>query len=118
MARINPLMSVTAEQPEVSVIVPARNEAAILAGCLRSLVGQAGLSYEIIVVDDGSTDRTRDIAAGFAIKVITADPLPDGWSGKCKSCWSGSKVPRGKWLLFTDADTKHSANAIAQALDQ
>ena len=115
---MTPPISVSAEQLEVSVIVPARNEEANLANCLGSLAGQPGLGYEIIVVDDNSTDRTRDIAAGFAIKVITADPLPDGWSGKCNACWSGAKVAKGKWLLFTDADTKHSAISIEQGLDE
>ncbi|HEY4900662.1 MAG TPA: glycosyltransferase [Terriglobales bacterium] len=109
-------MSVAPEQPEVSVIVPARNEEANLAECLRSLVGHAGPSYEIIVVDDHSTDRTRQIAEGFPVTVISADPLPDGWSGKCNACWSGAKAAKGKWLLFTDADTKHSGDSIEQGL--
>jgi cellulose synthase/poly-beta-1,6-N-acetylglucosamine synthase-like glycosyltransferase len=109
-------MSVLPEQPEVSVIVPARNEEANLADCLRSLVGQPGLSYEIILVDDHSSDRTREIANGFPVQVINADPLPEGWSGKCNACWSGSKVAKGKWLLFTDADTRHKHDSIAQGL--
>src|ERR1019366_9814913 len=115
---MTPPISVSAEQPEVSVIVPARNEEANLANCLGSLAGQPGPGYEIIVVDDHSTDRTRLIAQGFPATVITAEPLPDGWSGKCNACWSGVRVAKGKWLLFTDADTKHSANSIAQALDE
>ena len=109
-------MSVSPEQPEVSVIVPARNEEANLADCLRSLSSQPGPDYEIIVVDDHSTDRTQAIADGFPVTVIAADPLPDGWSGKCNACWSGSKIAKGKWLLFTDADTRHSANSIEQGL--
>jgi len=55
----------------VSVIVPARNEEASLGSCLQSLVEQTGVKMEIIVVDDGSTDRTRKIAESFAgVKVI------------------------------------------------
>ena len=115
---MTPPISVSAEQPEVSVIVPARNEEANLANCLGSLAGQPGPSYEIIVVDDHSTDRTRGIAQEFPVAVITADPLPDGWSGKCNACWSGVRVAKGKWLLFTDADTRHSANSIEQGLDE
>jgi glycosyltransferase involved in cell wall biosynthesis len=109
-------MSASPEQPELSVIVPARNEEANLANCLDSLVGQSGPSYEIIVVDDHSSDRTREIAKSFPVSVITADPLPDRWSGKCNACWSGAKIAKGKWLLFTDADTRHSPDSIAQGL--
>ena len=98
--------------PEVSVIVPARNEEACLADCLHSLVQQAGASFEVIVVDDHSTDATRAIAESFPVRVIPADPLPLGWSGKCNAAWSGARVAKGKWLLFTDADTKHAADSI------
>jgi len=136
-------------QPGVSVIVPARNEEAVLGRCIQSLVGQrgpqpswpgrgpstpvssasaddtsaqddnrgkTGVSCEIIVVDDHSTDRTREIAEGFPVKVVEADALPDGWSGKCNACWTGAKAAKGKWLLFTDADTQHQADSIAQGL--
>ena len=104
--------------PEVSVIVPARNEEACLADCLRSLAGQDGPSYEVIVVDDQSTDATHSIAESFPVRVISADPLPPGWSGKCNAVWSGAKAARGKWLLFTDADTKHSPHSISAGLSE
>src|SRR5271166_5643527 len=104
--------------PEVSVIVPARNEEACLADCLRTLVGQADPTYEIIVVDDHSTDGTRTIAESFPVRVIAADPLPEGWTGKCNAAWSGAKVAKGQWLLFTDADTKHAPNSIASGLQE
>jgi len=104
--------------PEVSVIVPARNEEASLADCLRTLGEQAGAGYEIIVVDDGSTDGTRAIAEGFSVRVIATDPLPEGWTGKCNAVWSGAKVAQGQWLLFTDADTKHAPNSIASGLQE
>ena len=99
-------------QPEVSVIVPARNEEANLADCLQTLVGQEDITYEVIVVDDHSDDRTRAIAETFPVRIISADPLPEGWSGKCNAAWDGAKVAKGKWLLFTDADTKHSSSSI------
>lgn len=98
------------------MIIPARNEAACLGDCLRSLVAQAGVSYEIIVVDDHSADATREIAASFPVQVIAADPLPAGWSGKCNAAWSGARIAKGKWLLFTDADTKHSSTSIATGI--
>jgi hypothetical protein len=105
-------------QPQVSVIVPARNEGACLAACLESLVGQRGVEYEVIVVDDHSTDRTREIAERFPVRVISADPLPDGWTGKCNAVWTGAKAAKGKWLLFTDADTRHASNSIGSGLHE
>jgi cellulose synthase/poly-beta-1,6-N-acetylglucosamine synthase-like glycosyltransferase len=106
------------DAPTVSVIVPARNEEACLADCLRSLVGQSSPRYEVIVVDDHSTDGTRAIAGSFTVRVIEADPLRPGWSGKCNAVGSGAKVARGKWLLFTDADTKHEPDSIARGLQE
>jgi glycosyltransferase involved in cell wall biosynthesis len=106
-------MDASRDNPLVSVIVPARNEEACLADCLRSLVGQTGVAYEAIVVDDDSSDATRAVAGSFPVRVIAADPLPPGWSGKCNAAWSGARSAKGKWLLFTDADTKHAPESIA-----
>jgi len=103
--------------PEVSIIVPARNEEASLADCLQSLVGQTGVAHEIIVVDDGSTDGTREIAESFAgVRVISPGPLPEGWTGKNNAVVAGAEVARGDWLLFTDADTVHLPGSLARAL--
>src|SRR5438309_7584036 len=98
------------ERPAVSVIIPARNEEACLADCLQSLVAQTGIAFEIIVVDDHSTDRTLQIAASFPqeqVRVIEAPPLPEGWTGKNNAVTAGARQARGQWFLFTDADTVH-----------
>jgi glycosyltransferase involved in cell wall biosynthesis len=98
----------------VSVIVPARNDEASLEACLESLVAQTGVSFEIIVVDDGSTDRTRQIAQSFSgVSVVDPQPLPSGWSGKNNALVAGAKEARGRWLLFTDSDTVHRAGSLA-----
>src|SRR5438045_1901854 len=113
----------------VSVIVPARNEEACLALCLESLVAQTGIDFEIIVVDDASTDRTAEIARSFLsgrveatlqaltesldfgaadaparhpFTVISAPALPDNWTGKNNAISAGAKIAKAKWLLFTD----------------
>ena len=106
-----------AKRPLVSVIVPARNEEACLGRCLRSLVGQQGVALEIIVVDDESTDRTREIAQSFpGVRVVDAGPMPTGWTGKNNAVWTGAKQARGTWLLFTDADTVHLPGSLARSV--
>lgn len=161
--------------PVVSIIVPARNEEACLSSCLESLVAQTGIDFEIIVVDDASTDRTPEIARSFEIKegpapgkgttssraehhgntingtaesralpepqaphggdarsstihagadalvrpdlhVIPAGPLPENWTGKSNAIAAGAKVAKGRWLLFTDADTVHKPGSLARAV--
>jgi glycosyltransferase involved in cell wall biosynthesis len=101
----------------VSVIVPARNEEACLGACLQSLIGQTGVSFEILVVDDASTDRTREIAQSFpGVRMVTPPPLMGSWTGKNNAVTAGAKEARGSWLLFTDADTVHLPGSLARAL--
>ena len=101
----------------MSVIVPARNEEACLGACLDSLLAQTGVDFEIIVVDDHSTDGTRTIAASRSgMRVIEAGPLGEGCSGKCNAAQSGADVAGGEWLLFTDADTVHLPGSLERSL--
>src|SRR5215467_8607429 len=103
--------------PQVSVIIPARNEEASLGTCLESSVSQSGVNFEIIVVNDHSTDRTREIAASFpSVRVIEAGPLPSGWTGKNNAVATGAREAQGEWLLFTDADTVHLPGSLQRAL--
>lgn len=103
----------------VSIIVPARNEELRLGACLKSLTGQAGVKFEIIVVDDGSSDRTREIALSFPeVRVISAGRLPQGWTGKNNAVATGARHARGPWLLFTDADTVHLPYSLLRSLGE
>src|ERR1019366_7261604 len=120
-----PAMETAPQRPTVSVIIPARNEEACLGDCLQSLVAQAGVAFEIIVVDDHSTDRTREIASSFSnspgqarVRIIEAGPLPAGWTGKNNAVTAGAKVARGEWLLFTDADTVHLPGSLARSIEE
>jgi len=110
---------------DLTVVVPARNEQDCLADCLRSLTSQSdsvfqlGVDWELIVVDDQSTDRTREIALSFpGVTVISSRPLEDGWTGKNNACWTGAQNARGRWLLFTDADTVHEPGNLHRALHE
>src|SRR5260221_748 len=120
MTAIEPALTKTIPQAlTVSVIVPARNEEACLADCLQSLTTQSGVAFEIFVVDDHSTDRTREIAASFAgVRILEAAPLPDGWTGKNNAVTTGAGAAGGEWLLFTDADTVHLPGSLAAALKE
>jgi glycosyltransferase involved in cell wall biosynthesis len=110
---------VPALEPVISVIVPARNEEANLPRCLASLVSQEGISFEIIVVDDGSTDGTHAIAETFpGVRVIEPGPLAPGWTGKNNAVTAGARQAKGKWLLFTDADTVHKPGSLARAVQE
>ncbi len=103
--------------PEVSVIIPARNEEVCLGVCLESLVAQMGVGFEIIVVDDFSTDRTPKVAKSFKnVRVIQPPPLPSGWTGKNNALVTGAALALGDWLLFTDADTVHAPGSLARSV--
>lgn len=100
----------------VSIIIPARNEEDRLPVLLRSINGQSVRPVEVIVVDDGSTDRTAFVARELGATVITSQPLPDGWRGKTWACHQGVQAARGELLLFLDADTWFAAEGLSKIL--
>jgi len=108
--------------PLVSVLVPARNEALNIERCVRSLLMQDYAAFEILVLDDGSTDATPQLLqtlfdeSGGRLRVLQGEPLPDGWHGKAWACLQLSRQAKGDLLLFTDADTKHEPDALRRSV--
>jgi len=104
--------------PFVSVLVPARNEERNIAKCLKSLLGQDYPHYEVIVLDDSSSDATLDIARSFGandrrLRHLEGKSLPMGWTGKSFACHQLSQEAKGELLLFVDADTEHTPHSIS-----
>lgn len=109
------------DAPLLSVIVPARNEAANIDRCVRSILRSTYPALDVIVVDDHSTDATaalaREAAAGDArLRVVPAPDLPQGWLGKQWACAHGSSLARGAILCFTDADTVHAPDLHSRSV--
>ena len=109
------------EKPRVSVILPARNEEKFIEKCLNSLLNQDYDNYEIITINDSSTDSTGNIIKEYSKKFpkiisVDAKPKPDGWIGKNWACIEGYKKASGDLLLFTDADTTHTGSVISLAV--
>lgn len=107
--------------PTVSVIIPARNEAAALERVVRSILASTYPGLELLVVDDRSTDETAAIGERIAatdprLRIVRGEPLPDGWYGKPWACFQGYRAARGELLLFTDADTVHEPELLARAV--
>ena len=111
------------EGPLVSVLVPARNEEASIAECLESLMRQNYRSCEIIVLDDGSTDRTPEILRDLEkhsdrLRVIRGRDKPEEWKGKAFAVQQLAEAAQGEYLYMADADTKHGPDAVSWAVSR
>src|ERR687887_18226 len=112
--------------PKVSVILPARNEEKYIAKCLDSLINQSYPNFEIVAINDSSSDRTDEIIQRYhtlnskVVVAINAEPKPEAgqerWTGKNWACYQGYLNSTGEILLFTDADTVHSRYAMSLAV--
>jgi chlorobactene glucosyltransferase len=107
--------------PLVSIMIPARNEAENIKMCISSLLKQDYANIEILVLDDNSTDGTSLIVKRISekdgrVKLITGKPLKEGWIGKSYACHQLAKHAKGKYFLFTDADTLHFKNAVSSTV--
>jgi chlorobactene glucosyltransferase len=107
--------------PLVSVVIPARNESETIAAVVRSILTSSYGAFELLVVDDRSTDDTAAIVERLAagnprVRLLRGEPLPDGWYGKPWACAQGARAGAGELLLFTDADTRHEPELLGRAV--
>jgi glycosyltransferase involved in cell wall biosynthesis len=112
-----------AGNPRVSIIVPACDEAADIEATLAHLLALEYDNYEIIAVNDRSTDRTGEIMEKVAVtappgrlQIIHITELPAAWMGKPHAMWSASNMAHADWLLFTDGDVLFKPDALRRAL--
>ncbi len=109
------------QKPFISIVVPMRNEEPNLGRCLEGLLNQDYKNYEIIAVDDRSTDNTlallKEIARNHKrLSVIEGGELPEGWIGKNFAIKQGVLRARGEYLLFIDADTRAEPELLSSSL--
>ena len=110
------------KHPMVSIILPCRNEEKYIGKCLDSLLVQDYPNYEIVVINDSSSDKTGDIIKRYSLihnKIIYVDaqPKPEGWTGKNWACYQGYLQAKGDLFLFTDADSIHAAPTMSLAIN-
>ncbi|MHB8086480.1 MAG: glycosyltransferase family 2 protein, partial [Dehalococcoidia bacterium] len=108
--------------PLVSVLIPARNEENNIANCLASILKQDYPNFEVLVLDDNSTDRTYEIANKIAetdprVRLYAGKPLPADWAGKPYACYQIAQHAKGDWFLFVDADTICESHMIRGTLE-
>lgn len=113
-----------AKRARVSVIIPARDEAARIRQTVERLLLQRAVDLELLVVDDNSSDGTgaivEELSRNYPGQVVceTIGELPSGWLGKCYACWRGAQRARGDWLLFCDGDIHMRDDVIARAVQK
>ncbi len=105
--------------PALSVLIPARNEAANLEAAVDSVLANSGVDFEVVLLDDQSTDATPEIMRCLAardarVRIASAPPLPAEWCGKQHACHALSTLARHPLLVFMDADVRLAPDALGR----
>jgi chlorobactene glucosyltransferase len=117
MPYIQPAASVPSDQPLITVIIPAKNEENNIGMCVSSLKAQDYKNFEILVINDNSTDKTEEILKKINVSYINnTTKTPEGWTGKNFALSCGAPKAQGEWLLFTDADTRHEPHCLSSVM--
>ncbi|WP_162879225.1 glycosyltransferase [Paraliobacillus quinghaiensis] len=111
----------TAVQPRISVLIPARNEEKNIKACLDSVIKQTFAPYEIVVLNDHSTDQTASFVESFntsepPVRLVEGEDLPDGWVGKSFACQQLADHAQGDWFVFLDADARLENDALEKLI--
>ena len=115
-----PSHTLAPDLPLVSVLIPARDEERSIAAAMQSVLASTGVRFELVVMDDGSTDGTREIVTALAeqtrgaARLALAPELPRGWNGKQHACWALAHEAQGELLCFLDADVRLEAAALSE----
>lgn len=109
--------------PAMAVLVPARNEETGIESTLRCILANDLRIFEVVVMDDASTDRTAEVVLQIAasdsrVRLLTSTRLPDGWNGKQHACWQLAQAARSDWLVFLDADVQLSSDALSRIVNE
>jgi chlorobactene glucosyltransferase len=107
--------------PSISVLVPARNEEQTIERCIRTMLAMNYPDFEVVVLDDNSSDATYDILCKLRdqdpkLRVLAGAALPEGWCGKPFALWQLAQAAHGQYLLLTDADCEFSPDALLMAI--
>jgi hypothetical protein len=116
-----PMFPLSHSDLSVSVLIPARDEEAVIGPTVESVLANQGIEFEVIVLDDHSRDTTARIVAEIArrdprARVVDAPPLPTGWCGKQHACWRLAELAKHPLLLFLDADVRLAPDALVRSV--
>lgn len=121
LATSDPTRISEAQREPISVCIPARNEERSIGRSLESILQSNHPTYEVLVLDDHSEDRTREIVEAYSkqnahVRLVASNPLPKGWNGKQHACWQLAQQAKYSTLLFLDADVRLAPDAITRCI--